>query len=91
MDTSLPPADAGSVTQDARLAALAQSLDCMTEDDLCLLAKVTLSTTEGWRKRRKGPGYILIGNRYLYPRAEVAKHLQTLVREVAAPSGRGEL
>ena len=73
------------------MSALAQSLDCLAEPDFCLLADITPSTAESWRKRRKGPAYILIGNRYLYPRAEVAKHLQTLVREVAAPSGRGEL
>jgi hypothetical protein len=61
--------------------ALARSLDCLTEEELSVLAKAEPSTVEAWRKRGKGPDYILFGNRFLYPRKSVSEHLQTLVRE----------
>jgi hypothetical protein len=64
-----------------RVANLAQSLDCMTEDDLIALADITPITAEAWRKRGKGPAYVLIGNRYLYPRTAVAQFVQDNVRE----------
>ena len=64
-----------------RVRALAHSLDCLPEDDVGLLAKVTQSTLENWRKRGTGPAYVLIGNRYLYPRAAVAAFIQSNVRE----------
>ncbi len=66
---------------DDRLRELAQSVDCITESDLCLLADITPSTTENWRKRGKGPAYVLIGNRYLYPRAGVGEFMQSNLRE----------
>jgi hypothetical protein len=80
-----------NTSADDRVRQLAQSLDCLTEDDLVLLADITPCTAENWRKRGKGPSYILIGNRVLYPRAAVADHLQTLVRERSAPSAKGLL
>ena len=67
-----------------RVRALAQSLDCIPEPDLCLLAGITPSTAENWRKRGKGPAYVLMGTRYLYPRNAVAQYLQRNVRERAA-------
>jgi hypothetical protein len=63
-----------------RLQELAESLDCLTEADLLLLAGITPSTAEAWRKRRIGPDYILLGNNYLYPRKNVAVHLEKLTR-----------
>ena len=36
---------------------------------------------EAWRKRGTGPSYILIGNRYLYPRQAVSEYLHGLTRE----------
>lgn len=72
-------------------SALAQSLDCITDEDLQRLAGVKASTTEAWRKRGTGPAYILFGNQYLYPRAEVSKHLQTLVRERARTPAKAYL
>jgi len=80
MDTKPSPDDAGSVTEAQRVSALAQSLDCIAEPDFCLLADITPSTAEGWRKRGKGPAYVLIGNRYLYPRQAVAEFVQSKVR-----------
>jgi len=41
----------------------------------------TQSTVEAWRKRGQGPAYILLGNRYLYPRKAVAKYLDSITRE----------
>jgi hypothetical protein len=63
-----------------RLRALAERLDCVTEDDLCLLAQAKPSTLDAWRKRGKGPSYVLLGNRVLYPRKAVVAYLDTLVR-----------
>lgn len=74
-----------------RVQALAQSLDCFTEEDFRTLAGITSNTAEAWRKRGKGPAYILFGNRYLYPRDAVAEHLQTLVRDRGRPSAKGML
>lgn len=74
-----------------RLRDLAQTLDCLTEGDLCLLANVTASTCDNWRRRGAGPSYILIGNRYLYPRKAVAEHMQGLLRERGGVSGKAVL
>jgi hypothetical protein len=73
-----------SESEDARLRALADSLDCLTEQDLMLLTKTTECTVQAWRKRGKGPDYILAGNRYLYPRKAVAGFLSTRTRLRAA-------
>jgi hypothetical protein len=64
----------------ARLRALADDLECLTEEDFTLLAGVTPGTAEAWRKRRLGPAYIRIGNRVLYPRSAVADHLRSLAQ-----------
>lgn len=64
-----------------RLRTLADKLDCLTETDIMLLGKLSQSTVEAWRKRGTGPAYILLGNRYLYPRKAVAKYLDTITRE----------
>lgn len=65
----------------ARLRDLADRLDCIIEEDFQLLAGATPNTVEAWRKRHQGPEYIRLGNRYLYPRKAVAKHLESLTRE----------
>ena len=52
----------------ARIRELAQGLNVLTDDDFALLAGVKPSTTEAWRKRGTGPSYVLLGNRYFYPR-----------------------
>lgn len=77
--------------QTARINALAQSLDCIPEPDLCLLAGITESTAENWRKRGTGPAYVLMGNRYLYPRQAVAEYIQANVRERRARPSKGVL
>lgn len=64
-----------------RVRKMADSLDCLLEDDFRLLAGATQSTVEAWRKRGQGPAYVRLGNRVLYPRAAVAEHLRSLTRE----------
>ena len=64
-----------------RIRDIAQSVDCLTEPDLCLLAGITSTTAENWRKRGKGPAYVLIGNRYLYPRQAVVEFVASNLRE----------
>jgi predicted site-specific integrase-resolvase len=74
-----------------RIQYLAQSLDCLSEHDLLLLADITPATAENWRKRGKGPAYVLLGNRYLYPRAAVAAYLNGNVRERRESLGKAVL
>lgn len=78
MEATLQPA---AENQLDRLRALADKLDCLTESDIMLLGKLCQSTVEAWRKRGTGPAYILLGNRYLYPRKAVAKYLEGITRE----------
>lgn len=65
----------------ARLRTLADSLDCITEQDFMLLTDATEGTVKAWRKRGKGPDYILAGNRFFYPRSSVASYLATCTRQ----------
>ena len=60
---------------------MADLLDCFIEEDFQLLAGATSGTVESWRKRGKGPAYILLGNRYLYPRKAVSKYLESITKE----------
>jgi len=64
-----------------RVRGMAESLDCFIEEDFQQLAGATPLTVEAWRKRGTGPSYIRLGNRYLYPRKAVAKHLESITRE----------
>ena len=57
-----------------RIRLMANGLDCLIEEDFQLLAGATANTVEAWRKRGQGPAYVLLGNRYLYPRKAVVKH-----------------
>lgn len=71
--TELPPTP--------RAQALADSLDCLLQTDLCTLAAVKASTADAWAKRGEGPPYVMFGNRRLYPREGVRKFLADRVRE----------
>lgn len=64
-----------------RARFLAESLDYLTEQDLCVLCLITLATAEAWRKRKRGPSYALVGNRILYPKASVREFLDSNIRE----------
>lgn len=81
----------GQDMQAVRLQALADKLDCLTEADFTLLANASHSTVEAWRKRGTGPAYILLGNRYLYPRKAVAEYLQGITRERSRKAVAGML
>ena len=78
MEATLQPA---AENQLDRLRTLADKLDCLTETEIMLLGKLSQSTVEAWRKRGTGPAYILLGNRYLYPRKAVQKYLEGITRE----------
>ncbi|MGO4551258.1 helix-turn-helix transcriptional regulator [Lysobacter sp. 2RAF19] len=64
-----------------RIRKMADSVDCLLEDDFRLLAGATKSTVEAWRKRGQGPAYIRLGNRVLYPREAVSEYLRSITRE----------
>ena len=88
MEATLQPA---AENQLDRLRTLADKLDCLTETDIMLLGKLSQSTVEAWRKRGTGPAYILLGNRYLYPRKAVAKYLEGITRERNSVSAKEAL
>lgn len=75
----LPAASSSDDLQ--RVRDMADRLDCLIEEDFQLLSNTTSGTVEAWRKRGKGPAYILLGNRYLYPRKAVASYLQSITKE----------
>jgi hypothetical protein len=68
------------------LRALAESLDCVLEEDLCALYKIKHSTAEAWGKRAIGPAYVIAGNARLYPRDAIKADLKARQRE-RRPSG----
>lgn len=72
----------------ARLRGLAERLDCIIEEDFHLLAEITPGTAYAWRQRKRGPAYVLLGNRVLYPCQAVATHLETLRRDMPAATGK---
>ena len=88
MEATLQPA---AENQLDRLRTLADKLDCLTETDIMLLGKLSQSTVEAWRKRGTGPAYLLLGNRYLYPRKAVQKYLEGITRERNSVSAKEAL
>lgn len=77
--------------ESAKLQQLANSLDCLTEEEHLLLSGWTESTARTKRKRGEGPPYVLHGRHYLYPRKLYAEYLQSRVRERREPQGKGVL
>lgn len=75
----------------SRVRELAESLDCIVEDDLELLAGIKPSTSEAWRKRGTGPAYVLLGNTYLYPRPALRDFIAGQVREPRGVPAKGVL
>lgn len=67
-------------TQTPSVADLARLVDCFDEDGFAKLAGVKVSTLEAWRKRGKGPEYVLLGCNYLYPIAAVRGHVASLAK-----------
>lgn len=72
--------DASSQNSSQNVADLARLVNCLDEHGFATLAGVKISTLDSWRKRGKGPEYVLLGRNYLYPIAAVESHLSTLVR-----------
>jgi hypothetical protein len=66
------------------VADLARLVNCLDEHGFATLAGVKVSTLDAWRKRGKGPEYVLLGRNYLYPIAAVESHLSTLIRTRSA-------
>lgn len=71
---------ATAIQETERVRHMAERLDCFIEEDFQALAAATPKTVEAWRKRGIGPAYILLGNRYLYPREAVAQYLESATR-----------
>lgn len=67
-------------TNSPSVSDLARLVNCLDEQGFAMLAGVKVSTLDAWRKRGKGPEYVLLGRNYLYPIAAVESHLSTLVR-----------
>ncbi len=74
-----------------RLRELADSLDCLLDEDLQLLTRTSAATTKGWAGRGDGPAYCLIGNRRLYPRQAVSEWMMSRIRERKPADTRGML
>lgn len=73
--------EATTTPANEELRELARALDCFTEGDVLTLGNLKPNTLEAWRKRGKGPPYIVFGRTFLYPRVQLSDHLQALVRE----------
>lgn len=67
-------------SQQPNIAELARMLNCFDEASIAFLAGVKLATVEAWRKRGKGPEYILFGCNYLYPIPAIERYLASLLR-----------
>jgi len=67
-----------------QIRALAAELDCFIDEDLQTLGGIQPGTTDAWRRRGKGPPYLIFGNRVLYPKGPARQFLQTLMRERAS-------
>lgn len=71
-----------TTTTQQSVSELAQLLGCLSEADLCRLAKATPSTVEAWRKRHQGPDYVLIGNSFLYPIESLKDFMASRLRKM---------
>ena len=78
METTLKTAPTDALDE---IRALAAELDCFLDEDIQRIAGVTSGTTDAWRRRGKGPPYLVFGNRTLYPRKPAVEYIQTLIRE----------
>lgn len=73
--------DASQSNEIERIRQMADSLDCIVEQDFYLLADVTPNTGEAWRKRGLGPAYLRLGNRVFYPRAAIALYFASITKQ----------
>lgn len=75
----------------SRVRVMAESLGFVLDEDLQELAQVKATTTDAWRRRGKGPEYVLIGCRYMYPKEAVSRFLNSRVRQQSRIVGGGML
>lgn len=62
-------------------AAIARSLDCITEKEFQALLGITEKTMIGWRQTGKAPLPVLIGNSYFYPLAAIKEEMALRTRK----------
>lgn len=63
------------------ISDLAKLVHCLDELAFATLAGVKVSTLDAWRKRGKGPDYVLLGRNYLYPITAVQAYIAKCVRQ----------
>jgi hypothetical protein len=63
------------------ISDLAKLVHCLDELAFATLAGVKVSTLDAWRKRGKGPDYVLLGRNYLYPITAVQAYIGKCVRQ----------
>lgn len=64
---------------------IAKEMGFLLEEDFRLLAGVTESTAEAWRKRGSGPPYVRMGNRVFYPLSGLKRHLEESAQKRGLP------
>jgi hypothetical protein len=74
-----------------RFRQLAADLALIPEEDFAALAGITMSTCKAWRDRGRSPAWLLLGNRYYFPRSAVVSHLSSIVREHRTPAAVKDL
>ena len=88
---SVSAATVDGLDAEKRLRELADDLGCVLEDDVQHLALYGDTTLTNLRRRGKGPAYILFGNRFLYPKKELAEYLRGQIRERQCALGAGDV
>lgn len=63
-----------------RRREIAAKLGYTLREDLCVLAGITDSTEESWRKRGTAPAYTILGNSVLYVTDGLADRLKSTLR-----------
>lgn len=63
---------------------LLRRLDVASEPDVCELLDVSPEFLAGWRKRRKGPPYVRVGNVHLYPLEGLREFVHARTRNAEA-------
>jgi len=73
--------EATASTNQPGITDLAKLVHCLDELAFATLAGVKVSTLDAWRKRGKGPDYVLLGRNYLYPITAVQAYIGKCVRQ----------
>jgi Helix-turn-helix domain len=51
--------------------------ELLTERETAPLLRLTVKTLQSWRALKKGPRFVRVGRRVLYPRAEIERFITT--------------